>query len=61
MFDRRLYDLQNKKVRTPEEEKEMNEREAFRIKLQEEKDAGWRRMMASRTPEEVAKGVCAPG
>ena len=31
------------------------------LRLVKIKDAYWRRMMAMRTDEEVARGVCAPG
>lgn len=59
-FDRRLYDLQRQATHTPEEQKEMEEHEALRQKLQDEADEGWRKRLASRTPDEVTRGVCPP-
>jgi hypothetical protein len=55
------YALQQKQNRSPEEEKELADMLEFERKLIEEQDASWRRRMASRTPEEVARGVIAPG
>ncbi len=61
-FDKRLCDLERKnELLTAEEQKELETKRKAMLALREELDASWRRRMASRTPEEVAQGVIAPG
>jgi len=54
------YALQAKE-RSLKEENELLDMLEFERAHQEERDECWRRMMASRTPDEVARGVIAPG
>lgn len=55
------YDLQQKVNRTEDEEKQLHEMLEWEKRLIEEQDECWRSMMAMRTPEEIARGVVAPG
>jgi hypothetical protein len=57
---KKRYDLQQKE-RSLKEENELIDMLDFEQMLIAEQDESWRRMMASRTPDEVARGICAPG
>jgi hypothetical protein len=49
------------KERSLKEENELIDMLDFEQMLIAEQDESWRRRQASRTPDEVARGICAPG